>query len=94
MKIQVCMGKSCKSRFAEYITKRLKLDLDFHKLDGVIIEESLCMGHCDKGPNVFFDKHLEHYMNPIKASKLLLDKKKGNNNGNGNNKKNNNSNNN
>lgn len=75
MKIQICMWKTCKSRFAEYITKRLKADIDFNNLEGVIIEESLCMWHCAKWPNVMFDKHLEHYMNPIKASKIMLDKK-------------------
>lgn len=72
MKIQVCMWKACKSRFAEYITKRLKADINFHNLEWVIVEECMCMGYCKEGPNVMFDKHIENHMNPIKASTMMM----------------------
>jgi NADH:ubiquinone oxidoreductase subunit E len=77
MKIQVCTWKSCKSNFSEYIIKRLKADLDFHKLSWIIIEESMCMGKCKYWPNIKFDKDLMTKMDPIKASKFMLDRKKG-----------------
>ena len=69
------MWKACKSRFAEYIVKRLKSDIEFHNLNGIIIEESMCMWKCKEGPNVLFDKNLENYMTPIKASEIMRNKK-------------------
>lgn len=78
MKIKICTGKMCKERYSEYIIKRIKNDIDFHSLDWVILEESPCMWQCSKWPNVMFDKHLESWVSPLKASKILLDKKKNN----------------
>ena len=75
MKIQVCMWKTCKWNFAEYISKRLKGDIKLYNLNWVIIEECMCMWKCKEWPNVTFDKKLESHMTPIKASKIMLDKK-------------------
>lgn len=52
MKIQVCNGWSCKSKFSEYIVKRLENDrkkFSYKKLD---IEETSCMWKCKYWPNV------------------------------------------
>lgn len=76
MKIKVCKWKMCKSRFSEYIIKRLENDIAFHNYSWVILEETPCMWHCDEWPNAQFDRHLEHDMNPFKASKMMMDKKK------------------
>nr|MDD3720280.1 (2Fe-2S) ferredoxin domain-containing protein [Candidatus Gracilibacteria bacterium] len=74
MKIQVCNGKICKERFSEYILKRLERDKEKFELDNVLVNSCACMGHCKEGPNVMFDKHTEHHMDPSKASKMMMDK--------------------
>jgi len=76
MKIQICTWKTCKWKFSEYIIKRLKADIEFHKLNWVEVEESMCMWKCKEWPNIKIDKDLLTRMDPIKASKAMLDRKK------------------
>jgi len=75
MKIQVCTWKNCKSKFSQYIITRLENDKEKFNKENVEILESSCMGHCKQWPNVIFDAKREEYMNPIKASDILLWKK-------------------
>lgn len=77
MKIKVCTWNACRWKYSEYILRRLKADIDFHKLDWIVLEESMCMWHCKEWPNVQIDKNIEHFSNPVKASKLMMDKKNG-----------------
>ncbi|NDK09085.1 hypothetical protein EOM39_07665 [Candidatus Gracilibacteria bacterium] len=74
MKIQVCMGKSCKEKYSEYILKRLERDKERFNLNNVIITTCACIDGCKKGPNVMFDKHIEGNMTPTKASKMMMNK--------------------
>lgn len=76
MKIQVCTGKICKERWSEYILKRLERDKEKFGLDNVLISNCACMGHCKEWPNVMYDKHVEHHMEPTRASKMMMDKVK------------------
>lgn len=74
MKIQVCTWKICKERWSEYILKRLERDKEKFELDNVLVHNCACMWHCKEWPNVMFDKHVEHHMDPSKASKMMMDK--------------------
>lgn len=74
MKIQVCMGKSCKERYSEYILQRLERDKERFNLNNVIITTCACLDNCKKWPNVIFDKHIEGNMTPTKASKMMMNK--------------------
>ena len=78
MKIQVCTWKKCKSRFSEYILKRLKLDIEKFELKNIILEEWACMGNCSKWPNISVDWKIENYTDPIKDSKIMFEKSKSN----------------
>lgn len=75
MKIQVCRGKTCSERFSEYILKRLESDKELFHLDNIIIEACPCTGNCQKWPNIVIDGKIEHGMNPIKASKIVVGSK-------------------
>lgn len=74
MKIWICNGKTCKWKFSEYITKRLNWDIEKFDINNLIIEETKCMWECKKWPNVLVDWKMEHYMTPIKASKIICNK--------------------
>ncbi|QFR39378.1 (2Fe-2S) ferredoxin domain-containing protein [Candidatus Gracilibacteria bacterium 28_42_T64] len=71
MKVQVCCGKTCKSRFSEYIITRLENDKQKFNLDNLEIEESKCMGDCKIGPNIMIAGNKEKGMNPAKVSELV-----------------------
>ncbi len=73
--IRVCTGKSCKTRFSEYIAARLRADkAKFDKNDTIAIETCPCVGRCSEGPNFFFEKELFTKGNPVKASEVFLRK--------------------
>lgn len=76
MKIQICNWKTCKSRFCEYIEKRLNSDIEKFWLDNVILEKTPCMWECSKWPNVVVDSTKYNYSEPAKISKIVMDKKK------------------
>ncbi len=76
MKIQVCTWKMCKSRFSEYITKRLNADVEKFNLKNVILETCSCLWECKSWPNVLFDWKIEKYVDPVKASKIMFEKMK------------------
>lgn len=76
MKIQICTGKNCKSRFSEYILKRLESDIEMFQLKNIDVQTSPCMWHCEKWPNMKIDGKITHYNDPIKASKLMMEKNK------------------
>lgn len=77
MKLQVCMGKSCKEKFGEYILKRLENDKKNYHLDNVIIETCTCQWKCNEAPVIVIDGKIEVRMTGIKASKILMEKIKG-----------------
>lgn len=73
--IKVCGGKTCSSRFSEYIINRLEADKKFYKYDeNIVIEKCICLGKCDFGPNIKIDNEIFSGQNPIKASELLAKK--------------------
>lgn len=72
MKVSVCMWKSCKSKFAEYIIKRLEWDKQKFNLKNLIIEQTSCMGCCSEWPNVVIDWKIEHFAEPAKISKIVF----------------------
>ncbi|MDD3303005.1 MAG: (2Fe-2S) ferredoxin domain-containing protein [Candidatus Gracilibacteria bacterium] len=74
MKIQVCMGRNCKDKYSEYILQRLERDKERFELNNVIVSGCSCLGKCEKGPTVMFDKHIEGNMTPTKASKMMMNK--------------------
>ncbi len=75
MKIQVCTGKTCQSKFSKYITKRIKNDIEKFNLKNIEIQECSCMGLCDKAINVKIDNQVIHNANPIKISNIVCAKK-------------------
>ncbi len=75
MKIKICTWRACKDNFSEYIIKRIKNDIEFYKLNNIIIEETPCMWLCHKWPNVVIDNDkVINYANPLKISDLMLKK--------------------
>ncbi|NVP17304.1 (2Fe-2S) ferredoxin domain-containing protein [Candidatus Gracilibacteria bacterium] len=76
MKIRVCKGKVCGEKFSNYIISRLQNDVNRFNLKDIEIEETLCMGKCSEGPNVYFDNEFHTRVNPLKASKILFKKVK------------------
>jgi len=72
IKIQVCMGKTCKSNFAEYIVRRLKWDIERLDLKNIEIEESMCMWMCKKGPNVKINDEVINYAEPARVSDRVI----------------------
>lgn len=76
MKIQVCTGKSCKSRFSEYIIKRVEWDVKKFNLENITLETCPCLGQCKVWPNVIIDGKIENYCDPIKVSKIIAEKGK------------------
>lgn len=80
MKIQVCTWKSCKSRFSEYILKRVNSDIEKFHLENISVENCPCLGQCKEWPNVIVDGKIENYCDPIKVSKIMFEKLKQRNN--------------
>ena len=76
MKIQVCNWKSCKSRFSEYILKRVNSDIEKFHLENITLENCPCLGQCKQWPNVIIDWKIENYCDPIKVSKIIFEKLK------------------
>lgn len=76
MKIQICNWKNCKSKFSEYITKRIQSDIEKFKINSVILENCGCLWdwECKKWPNVLIDWKIENYSDPVKISKIMIDK--------------------
>lgn len=76
MKIQVCTWKACKSRFSEYILKRISDDSVKFELSSsqVTAETCPCLWHCKEWPNVLIDGKIQHYSDPIKISKMMFEK--------------------
>ncbi len=74
MKIQVCTWKMCKSRFSEYIFKRVEGDIQKFALENITLETCPCQWQCKSWPNVIVDGKLENYSDPIKISKIIFDK--------------------
>ena len=82
MKIQVCTWKTCKGRFSEYILNRLESDKKFYNLKDVEVSTCPCTWNCKIWPSVMFNSEVENGMNPVKASKMMMDKMDNNNNNN------------
>ena len=76
MKIKVCMWKTCKDRFSQYIIDRLINDKTRFNLNNLEIEECMCLWQCSKWPNIVVDNRVINYSNPAKASEQLFKNKK------------------
>lgn len=74
MKVQVCMWKKCKERYSEYIYQRLERDKERFDMNNVILSTCACQDKCKEWPVVIFDKKTETRMDPIKASKIMMNK--------------------
>ena len=74
MKVQVCTWKSCWGKFSKYILTRLENDIKFYDWKNIEVEESLCMWECKKSPNIMIEREKYNYVNPAKASELILKK--------------------
>jgi len=72
MKIQVCCWKTCKSNFSEYITRRLKADIERLDLKNIEIEETMCMWMCKKWPNVKINDDIINYAEPARISDIVI----------------------
>jgi NADH:ubiquinone oxidoreductase subunit E len=72
MIIQVCCWKTCKANFSEYITKRIKWDIERLNLKDIKIEETMCMGMCSRWPNVRIDWEIINYAEPAKISDRVV----------------------
>ncbi len=76
MKVKICTWKECKSRFSEYILKRLKNDKEFYDFKNLEIEECTCLWECKKWPNILVDGKKEEHMSPAKTSEIIVKKLK------------------
>lgn len=76
MKIKICMWKTCKDRFSEYIFTRLQNDKARFNLSNLELEECMCLWQCAKWPNIVVDNRVINYSNPAKASEQLFRKKR------------------
>ncbi|MDD4151310.1 MAG: (2Fe-2S) ferredoxin domain-containing protein [Candidatus Gracilibacteria bacterium] len=74
MKICICDGKSCKDKFINYTEKRLNSDIEKFELKNIFIEKCSCMGNCKSGPNIKIDNEIFNYIDPAKASKLMMER--------------------
>lgn len=73
MKIQVCTWKMCKSRFNEYITKRLNADVEKFNLKNVILET--CSYENVKIDQMYYlIEKLKNMLIQLKLQKLCLKK--------------------
>jgi len=64
----------CKSRFSEYIIKRLEADKLKFNLHSMMIETCACLGNCKQWPNALLDGKIESRCEPAKISKMVIDK--------------------
>ncbi len=72
MKVEVCMWNSCKSKFSEYIVKRLQNDAKKFGYKKLEICEWTCMWECRKGPNIKVNNwDIQHRSEPAKVSKTV-----------------------
>lgn len=72
VKVQVCTWKMCKLNFSEYITRRIKWDIERLDLKNIEIEEVMCMWMCKKAPNVKINGEITNYCEPAKISDLVV----------------------
>lgn len=69
MKVQVCSGWSCKSKFSEYIIKRLENDTIKFWYKKLRVESTLCLWWCKKWPNVTINGgDIMNYQDPAKVA--------------------------
>ena len=76
IKIKVCCWSNCKSKFSEYILKRIENDKTKLELENLVIEKISCMWKCEDWPNISINWNIFSKQNPIKASQLVLKKLK------------------
>ncbi|MCH8518299.1 NAD(P)H-dependent oxidoreductase subunit E [Candidatus Gracilibacteria bacterium] len=77
MDIKICTGRSCKEKFSRYMMQRVERDRDFYNWkQDVSCSECLCLGACEKAPNVNIDGEIHSYMNGVKLSGKILQLKK------------------
>lgn len=74
MKICICDWKSCKDKFINYTEKRLNSDIEKFELKNIFIEKCSCMWNCKSWPNIKIDNEIFNYIDPAKASKLMMER--------------------
>lgn len=65
--VSVCFGKYCSQKGAENVFEQIANGLQ--DIKEVVVEESFCLGECNKGPNVEFNKQIQSASTP---NKLML----------------------
>lgn len=80
MKVHVCTGWSCKSKFSQYIIKRLENDTERFNYKKLEVIESPCMWGCKYWPNVKINNwEKQNKSDPAKVAQIVykeLTKKK------------------
>jgi NADH:ubiquinone oxidoreductase subunit E len=78
MKVQVCKGRSCTEKGAQYVERRLMADVNrlWSNIPDIQIESCLCQGKCQQAPNVLFEGVLISRANPVVASEQLTNRLK------------------
>ncbi len=72
--IIICLGSSCFSRGSKNILKTIKTYLNENNLeDEVFFHGQLCMGMCEKGPNMKIDNREFHGVNEENVIGILND---------------------
>lgn len=74
LQIKVCTWIACLNNFSNYITIRIKRDIEKFDLKNINIEKSNCMGMCKKWPNVKIDNKIMKYTNASKVSEAIFKK--------------------
>ena len=74
MKVEVCVGKACKSRFSSYIVDRIKNDKIRFDLKNIEVNTCPCTGNCKIGPSMIVDGEVKTHINPVKASNIIQGK--------------------
>jgi NADH:ubiquinone oxidoreductase subunit E len=71
-KIMICMGSSC---FARENRENLQIIEEYLRIkglsDSVLIEGSLCIGKCGKGPNLMVNGNCYHEVQPENVENIL-----------------------
>ncbi len=72
--IVICLGSSCFSRGSKEILNSVKKYLKDHDLeDRVFFHGQLCMGKCEKGPNLVIDDKTYNEVNVESVTGILDD---------------------
>ena len=70
--ILICMGSSCFARENKENLQLIEQYLKEHGIaDSVMIEGSLCIGECSKGPNIKINENMYHQVTAEMLQEIL-----------------------